>query len=63
MKFVCQNEKCGRVFEASRFWARYCSDACRVAAYTKRKKASEELSDQRFVDSQSVSFPVNKIKL
>jgi hypothetical protein len=61
MIFICQNEKCSREFEASRYWARYCSDACRVAAYEKRKKASEVLTDQRAVDSQSVS--VNKRKL
>jgi hypothetical protein len=65
MKFVCENEKCGRVFEASRFWARYCSDACRQAAYEKRKKDSEELANQGFADSQnvSVSISVNKRKL
>jgi hypothetical protein len=58
MKFTCQNEKCRREFEASRFWARYCSDACRVAAYEKRKKSSGDLTNQKSVDGQSVS--VNK---
>jgi hypothetical protein len=61
MKFTCQNEKCRREFEASRFWSRFCSNACRQAAYEKRKKAKEELADQIFVDSQSVS--VNKSRL
>ena len=54
MRFKCQNDKCGQEFEASRFWARYCSDACRQAAYEGRKKASEELTDEESVDTQSV---------
>ena len=63
MKFVCQNERCGREFEATRFWARYCSDACRVAAYERRKKANENSEPQMTVDTQSVSLDVNNRKL
>ncbi len=63
MRFVCQNDKCRRVFEASRFWARYCSDACRQAAYEGRKRAIEEPADARSIDGQSVSVNVNKRKL
>jgi hypothetical protein len=48
MKFIC--EHCGREFEATKYWAKYCSDACRVAAYKKRKKASEQLETDKAVD-------------
>ena len=63
MKFICQNEKCGREFEASKYWARYCSNACRVAAYERRQKATENSEHQMMVDTQSVSLGVNKRKL
>ena len=48
MKFICQH--CEREFEASKYWARYCSDACRVAAYEKRKKANEKPETEKAVD-------------
>ena len=35
-KLTC--ERCGEEFQATRYWARYCSDACRVADYWKRRK-------------------------
>jgi hypothetical protein len=63
MKFICQNENCGREFEASRFWARYCSDACRVAAYERRKKATEKAEELPTIDSQSVRLSVNKTRI
>jgi hypothetical protein len=62
MRFVCQNESCGNEFEASKYWARYCSDACRVAAYERRKKAIEKPHQKSTVDSLSVSLNVNKGK-
>lgn len=40
MKFTC--EKCGREFEASRFWARYCSDTCRQMAYDQRQREKDK---------------------
>ena len=54
MKFICQNEKCGQEFEASRYWARFCSDACRVASYEKRKKEAEKSERREVVDGQTV---------
>jgi hypothetical protein len=54
MKFICQN--CEREFEASKYWSRYCSNACRVAAYEKRKKANEKPETQKTV----VGLTVNK---
>ncbi len=33
-KFICLN--CGKEFEASKYYARYCSDRCRQKSYNER---------------------------
>ncbi len=39
---TCQYEKCGKQFESERFWARYCCDSHRQAAYEQRKKEADQ---------------------
>lgn len=34
MQFICVN--CGRKYEASKFWSKFCSSPCRQAAYNSR---------------------------
>jgi hypothetical protein len=37
MRSICKNPECGKHFNHERAGARYCSDACRVAAHRKRQ--------------------------
>lgn len=36
---TCENASCRKVFRTSKPFARYCSDACKQAAYRERKSA------------------------
>ncbi len=38
---TCQYDKCGKQFEATQYWARYCCDSHRQLAYEQRKAEKE----------------------
>jgi hypothetical protein len=39
-------DRCGRSFESARWTRRYCSSACRQAAYRKRHGSSEAIAEE-----------------
>jgi len=40
MRVICANTKCGKGFLPRTTWARFCSTACRVKVWTKKKSCA-----------------------
>ncbi len=53
---VCQNPKCGKKFEAKTRRAKYCSQACRQAAYTVRQGPTDDELTRELADLTSVAL-------
>jgi len=49
-KFRCQ--ACRKEFEAKRFWAKYCSNSCRLFAWFERKKKEIKIGKENRLTTQ-----------